>query len=98
MLFRSISGERSVVIRNYNTSGTERSSFGMHTDGSMLLRTNTGGSSWLSFDKSGNVTLQANNSLNIVSQNYRVVVNPAGESHEVVWGTVSGVRCLIAGS
>ena len=94
----TISGERSVVIRNYNTSGTERSSFGMHTDGSMLLRTNTGGSSWLSFDKSGNVTLQANNSLNIVSQNYRVVVNTAGESHEVVWGTVSGVRCLIAGS
>ena len=93
----TISGARNVAIRNYNTSGTERSLFSMATDGSMLLKTNTGGSSWLQFDKSGNVTLQANNSLNIVSETYYVNLKTNGVTHLCKWQTINGVTYLVAG-
>lgn len=85
-----------LALSNYDTSGNERCGLYMGNEGTFWLSSNTGGESRVNSDRGGNLTVQANNSLNLVSENYDVVIRTGGISRNCQWQTIDGVTYLTA--
>lgn len=89
-------GNADLFLVNNDASGNMRSQLYMSANGTFQLFSNTGGNSYVGTTTTGNLTIQANNSLNLISQNYRVVIQTAGVSHECQWVTIGNYTYLVA--
>lgn len=84
------------TLSNFDPAGNERCGLYFNQNGTFKLNSNTGGASSVYTDTGGNLNVNANNSLNLVSQTYYVVIRTNGVSHNCVWKTINGETYLCA--
>lgn len=87
-------GNTFLNITNYDSNGNQKCGIYFKENGTFTISSNTGGTSQVYTDTGGNLTVFGNNSLNLVSQNYYVVIHSGGVARRCVWKTINGEMIL----
>lgn len=87
-------GNTFLNITNYDSNGNQKCGIYFKENGTFTISSNTGGTSQIYTDTGGNLTISGNNSLNLVSQNYYVVIRSGGVARRCVWKTINGEMIL----
>lgn len=87
-------GNTFLNITNYDSNGNQKCGIYFKENGTFTISSNTGGTSQVYTDTGGNLTVFGNNSLNLVSQNYYVVIHSGGVARRCVWKSINGEMVL----